>query len=81
MKRIEEYLEEEELNMKGITYDDKVLIEQGVCIEIKNGNFSWGINKISQEEEDAKEILQDKIIKPIEKDKNTNSKKKEEKKD
>ena len=42
MRRIEKYLNEEEINERNIILNDKETKARGVMIKVENGDFSWG---------------------------------------
>lgn len=43
MRRIEKYLNEEEINERNIIVNDKATSEKGIMIKIENGDFTWGV--------------------------------------
>ena len=43
MKRIENYLNQDEINEKNVIRNNNILYNNGIRIKIENGDFSWGI--------------------------------------
>lgn len=52
MKRIEKFLKQEDIDTTRVTYDDLESIQKGNSVEIQNGNFSWGVEIVSNNNND-----------------------------
>ena len=50
MKRIQDYLYQDEINPSNIIINDKKIEEKNISIKIENGNYSWGLPPKSAEE-------------------------------